>query len=178
MADNVAFTPGSGATFATDDIGGVHHQKVKLEFGIADAATLVSANDPLPVTAPAAARTTHSIAAALQTGVIMLGLTELTVKFFSVTVAQSQTDAQLIAAVANKILRVVAIVVHCAGTATASTFESGGTTRIHKTPAGIYGGEVLPPNPWGWFQTASGAALTVSTGAGSDTEYTGSYIEV
>lgn len=50
MADNVAITAGSGTSIATDDIGGVHHQKVKLEFGVADSATLVSATDPLPVT--------------------------------------------------------------------------------------------------------------------------------
>jgi hypothetical protein len=31
MADNIAITPGSGATVATDDISGVHHQKVIAE---------------------------------------------------------------------------------------------------------------------------------------------------
>jgi len=33
MADNVAFTPGSGATGATDDIGGVHYPRVKIALG-------------------------------------------------------------------------------------------------------------------------------------------------
>ena len=33
MADNVAFTPGSGATGATDEIGGVHYPRVKLALG-------------------------------------------------------------------------------------------------------------------------------------------------
>lgn len=33
MADNVAFTPGSGATGATDDIGGVHYPRVKFAVG-------------------------------------------------------------------------------------------------------------------------------------------------
>ncbi len=33
MADNTAFTPGSGATGATDDIGGVHYPRVKLALG-------------------------------------------------------------------------------------------------------------------------------------------------
>lgn len=33
MADNVAFTPGTGATGATDDIGGVHYPRVKLALG-------------------------------------------------------------------------------------------------------------------------------------------------
>lgn len=49
MADNVPITPGTGTLIATDEVGGVHYQKVKLAFGAADAATLVSATDKLPV---------------------------------------------------------------------------------------------------------------------------------
>lgn len=33
MADNVAITAGAGTTVATDDIAGVHHQRVKLSLG-------------------------------------------------------------------------------------------------------------------------------------------------
>lgn len=33
MADNVGYTPGSGATIAADDIGGVLYQRVKLAIG-------------------------------------------------------------------------------------------------------------------------------------------------
>ena len=33
MADNVAITPGAGATIATDDVGGVQFQRVKLDLG-------------------------------------------------------------------------------------------------------------------------------------------------
>jgi hypothetical protein len=33
MADNVAITPGTGATVAADDIGGVLHQRVKVSVG-------------------------------------------------------------------------------------------------------------------------------------------------
>ena len=33
MADNVAVTPGSGATMAADDIGGILHQRVKVSVG-------------------------------------------------------------------------------------------------------------------------------------------------
>lgn len=50
MADNIPITPGAGATIATDDVAGVHYQVVKQAFGLADAATLVSASNPLPVT--------------------------------------------------------------------------------------------------------------------------------
>lgn len=33
MADNVPITAGSGTSIATDDVGGVHHQRVKLGWG-------------------------------------------------------------------------------------------------------------------------------------------------
>ena len=33
MADNVGITPGSGATAASDDIGGVQFQRIKLVHG-------------------------------------------------------------------------------------------------------------------------------------------------
>jgi hypothetical protein len=178
MADNVAITAGAGTSIASDDIGGVQHRRVKVEWGAEGTAVDTSATNPLPVTAPAAARSTHSIAVGVQTDAVMTGLTALTPKFFSATVASGQTDSSLIAAVGGKKLRIIALAVQCAGTATTSTFESSTTTRIHKVPAGANGGQILPPNPWGWFETASGQSLTVTTGAGSDTDISGVYIEV
>ncbi len=54
MSDNIII-PASGTgdatpTVATDEIGGAHHQLVKMEFGVANSATQVSSSDPLPVT--------------------------------------------------------------------------------------------------------------------------------
>ena len=51
MADNVAITPGSGATIAADDIGGALYQRIKLAWGVDNAAVDASATNPLPVTA-------------------------------------------------------------------------------------------------------------------------------
>lgn len=39
MADGIAITPGSGATVATDDVGGAHYQRVKLALGSDGSAT-------------------------------------------------------------------------------------------------------------------------------------------
>lgn len=178
MADNVAITAGAGTSIATDDIGGAQYQRVKVAWGTDGTANDTSNSFPLPVTAPAAARTTHSIAAALQSDVLMLGLTAATPKYFSETVAASDTDEELVALVASKKIRVLALVAQCGATATDMTFESSTTTRIHKIPAGVNGGQVLPFNPTGWFETASGASLTVTTGAGSSCEISGVYIEV
>jgi hypothetical protein len=50
MVDNVGYTPGTGATIAADDIGGVLYQRVKPTFGVDNSAVDVSASNPLPVT--------------------------------------------------------------------------------------------------------------------------------
>lgn len=51
MSDNIIINPGSGgATIATDDIGGVAYQRIKVQHGADGSATDVSTASPLPVT--------------------------------------------------------------------------------------------------------------------------------
>jgi len=54
MADNdTTFAPAVGPgvlPIASDDIGGIRHQRTKVEFGVDGSAVGVSATDPLPVT--------------------------------------------------------------------------------------------------------------------------------
>ena len=53
MVDNTLLDAGAGGdTIATDDIGGVKHQQVLLEFGPINTATRVAAASPLPVEDP------------------------------------------------------------------------------------------------------------------------------
>jgi hypothetical protein len=49
MADNVGYTPGSGAVVAADDISGVLYQRVKPVVGVDGVAVDVSSTDPMPV---------------------------------------------------------------------------------------------------------------------------------
>lgn len=49
MADNVGYTPGTGAIVAADEIGGVLFQRVKLTSGEDGTANDVSSASPLPV---------------------------------------------------------------------------------------------------------------------------------
>jgi len=49
VADNVGYTPGSGAIVAADDIGGVLHQRVKIGVGTDGTAVDVSSANPMPV---------------------------------------------------------------------------------------------------------------------------------
>ena len=50
MVDNLGYTPGSGASIASDDIGGQHHQRIKLVVG-ADGVSDgdVASSNPMPV---------------------------------------------------------------------------------------------------------------------------------
>lgn len=84
-------------------------------------------------------------------------------------VAQNKTDESLIAAVTGKKIRVLAIVARTGATTTTATFNSKGSgagTAISALFANaVNNGILLPFNPYGWFQTNSGEALTVTTGA-------------
>lgn len=51
MADNVGYTPGTGALVAADDIAGVLHQRIKIGVGADGVAVDVSAANPLSITA-------------------------------------------------------------------------------------------------------------------------------
>lgn len=55
MANNTVLNPGAlGDTIATEEISGVKHELVKIEFGVDGVATKVSASNPLPTTDSAA----------------------------------------------------------------------------------------------------------------------------
>jgi hypothetical protein len=64
MADNMSVTPGTGTSVATDDIGGVHYQRVKLAWGVDGSAADASAAAPLPVADATAAAYLATLAAA------------------------------------------------------------------------------------------------------------------
>lgn len=51
MPDNVAYTPGSGATIAADDIGGALYQRVKVTHGVDGVAHETSDSNPYPIKA-------------------------------------------------------------------------------------------------------------------------------
>ena len=49
MADNVGYTPGTGALVAADEIAGVLHQRIKIGVGVDGVAVDVSSVNPMPV---------------------------------------------------------------------------------------------------------------------------------
>jgi hypothetical protein len=82
MADNVGYTPGTGATVAADEIAGVLHQRVKLGIGDDGVAVDVSATNPMPITASTPLAVTG-------------GLTDAELRATPVPVDGPLTDAQL-----------------------------------------------------------------------------------
>lgn len=88
-------------------------------------------------------------------------------------VAASATDTELVAARDGKKIRVTGLALSPGGTATVVTLKSKGAgAAVAVTPAfalGINLPLVLPNDAGGWFETAAGEALTVTTGAGSTT---------
>lgn len=88
-------------------------------------------------------------------------------------VTASSTDASVVSAVAGKKIRVLAAAFVCGATATTATFNSKGSgagTAISMLFANASnGGAVLNECEAGWFETNANEALTLTTGAGSDT---------
>ncbi len=97
-------------------------------------------------------------------------------------ISASQTDSSIVTAVTGKKIRIVAVAAVAAATATNITFNTkpaGAGTGISPVFAnGANGGEVLPYNPRGWFETNSGEGLTATTGSGSATGVLINYILV
>lgn len=115
------------------------------------------------------------------TDAIYEGNSALTPKFAFANIAASQTDAALVAAVASKKIRVLALVMVTGGTATNVTFTSkpagAGAAKSPLFANAANGGVVLPFNPVGWFETVVDEGLSVTTAAGSTTGIQVVYVE-
>lgn len=120
--------------------------------------------------------------ALLASDYVRAGGASLAPKFAFANIAASTTDGAVVAAVASKKIRVLALAAVCGGTATTLVFTSkpaGAGSAISPTYAnGANGGEALPFSPVGWFETVAGEGLSATTGAGSTTGVQVVYVEV
>lgn len=89
-------------------------------------------------------------------------------------------DNELVAAVAGKKIRVLAMFAVMTGTAVTIRFESGagGTALTGQMQPSQGGGFVLPFNPIGWFETAAGQALNMELGGAQSVDGVFNYILV
>ncbi len=94
-------------------------------------------------------------------------------------IAASQTDSEVVAAVAGYKIRVLSMAMSPGATATAITFNSkpvgAGTAISALFTNAANTTQVLGPNPHGWFETNAGEGLSATTGAGSTTGLTFTY---
>lgn len=99
-------------------------------------------------------------------------------KWATAQIASATTDGALVTAVAGSRLRVYGFILSCAGTATTVTFNSkpaGAGTAVSATFQLGANGQLFVPIATietvdgypGWFQSAAGEGLTVTTGTGS-----------
>jgi len=110
--------------------------------------------------------------------VLASGGGELTPKYAKANVAASQTDSEVVAAVAGAKIRVVSFRLHVGGTATNVTFNSASTAISELFACAANGGRAEAFSPVGHFETVAAEALTVTTGAGSTTGIGVVYVEV
>ena len=127
MADNISITQGSGTTIATEDVSGVQHQKVKLEFGTDGVATLVSASDPLPITGTVTVDTSALATSAKQnTGNTSLGSIDTKTPSLGQALAASSVPVVLTAAQISNLTPLTNILPYTAS----SGLVSGATSDI------------------------------------------------
>lgn len=104
------------------------------------------------------------------------------VKYAKANVAQSQTDASIVAAVTGKRILVVEFRLHAGDTATDVTFNTkpsgSGTAISEKFACAANGGRADGFSSCGHFITGSGEGLTVTTGIGDTTGIGVVYAEV
>jgi hypothetical protein len=152
VADNVqseAVVTG-GTNWACDDIGSVFFPRNKLVFG-ADGSNDGDVDDALPL----------PVNSALRTDVIQNANTQLTPKFAVIDNASSG-DNTIVAAVADKKIRVLCGLLMAAGTVTVR-FESGaaGTALTGQLQLIAQVGFQIPFCPLGNFESASGVLLNL-----------------
>lgn len=118
------------------------------------------------------------VAAAVESSVMTAAGAELTPKFAFLNQAASGTAQTVVAAVTSKKIRVLSLSLTVGATATNVTLNSASSAKTCLIACGANGGVIWPHSPVGWFETVSGEALTVTTGAGSTTGIHVVYIEV
>jgi len=130
------------------------------------------------LTQPARLATANNMGAALMTNVIHDGLTALTPKY-AIIDAATLGDNTLVASVASKKIRVLALFMIAAGTVNAR-FESGagGTALSGQMNLVVNSGFTLPFNPVGWFETAVTTLLNLELSAAISVDGALVYVEV
>lgn len=167
MADNFVANAGSGgSTFASDDISSVQYPRVKPSWGADGAAVDTSVAAPMPVQT------------SIESNQMFISGTAVTPKYAALALSSSG-NTTVIAAVTSKKIRVLALSMIANGTVNIKFQTGTGGTDL----TGLYyllanTGAVLPFNPVGWFESASGVLLNANLSAAIAIGGSITYIEV
>ena len=148
MSDNTTYTEGSGITIATDDIGGIHHQRMKMEQGSDGTAADIAPTSPMAV------RPGHPSTGYLTNAAV------------NVTGAGDQT---LVSATASQTTRVFRLFLVAAGV-TNITIKTGSTSLSGVIPLTPNQGFVLDFDGEPWFVTGSNEAFVINVSAAVDVD--------
>lgn len=143
MADNVPITAGVGTDIATDDIGGFHHQRVKIGVGDNGAAADVSQIAPMPT------RPGHPPTKVLTNAAVS---------------ASSSGDNALVSATASQTTRVFAMMLVFHGDTTAK-FQSGATDLTGAMQFRAGDKLILDYTGEPWFVTGSNETFDLNLGS-------------
>jgi len=167
MADGYVTNAGAGgSTFASDDIGGTHHPRVKVEWGADGSANDTAVAAPMPVQAT------------VESNQMTAGGTVVTPKY-AVIAASSSGNNTIVAAVTSKKVRILAVQMISNGTVNAKWQSGAGGTDLTGLAYLVANtGYVLPYNPVGWFETASNTLMNLNLSAAIAVGGSIVYIEV
>lgn len=129
-------------------------------------------NQPIATVAP------KEVIATIDSGEVIINGVAIVPKFAVIDFAVSGNNT-LVAAVAGKRIRVLALAMVAGGTVT-PRFQSGagGTNLSGQMVMAVNNPFILPFNPVGWFQTAASALLNLELSAGVTVDGMLVYIEV
>lgn len=159
MADNV------GATWASDDVGGAQHLRVKACWGADGTVNDPSVAAPVPVQASG------------ESNQMTAGGTVVTPKFAAIA-ASGSGDNTIVALVSGKKIRVLNYVLVANGTVNVKWKSSTTTDKTGLAYLVANTGVASPHAPTGLFETAAGEALVLNLSAAIAVGGHLSYIEV
>lgn len=165
MADNVTITPGTGASVATDEIGGIHYQRVKVALG-ADGSAADAASGAGTVSDAVQRITLASddpaVAALADLLAQLRPIAETDLSEVRIDVSSSG-DTAIVGAEAGETTRVHRLILIAAEAVTVQIKD--GSTVLLETPLVANQGFILGFEERPWFTTTANTALNINLSA-------------
>lgn len=196
MADNVTLSSGTGngAVIGTDDVSGVHYQRVKVNFGVSGSASDVHAGNPLPVTVSGSVSISGNVTVTGDIDVSdregrLLGSSHkdiipsnggvnVPIRFKKIEITASGNNT-VVSGVTNSIIRVLSLAIVAATSGQTMKWKTlGSSGELSGDLSFAKNGGYTLANDYGLFQTATGESLAISLSTGGSVDGHISYILV